>query len=321
MKNSKFIFNSFKQDILKIFVIFSIAILLAYLPEDYLKYIALSILILFDYNHIFYSYKRLLNQNDWDFVKKKLLTYSVGCSLLIISLLFLENGLNYLISLSIYYNFYHIIKQHEGIIKWYLKKDPNEENIILPKIITYSVYFFIFSIHFRENFYVNLFSDLKNKSDFIFYNPSNEIYQYFFIISLTIMICNILYISYNLYRKKYIYSNIYALFVISIYFFSGFIATNVFQLYLVHAIIHSYHYLNIMNKSVKDIEKNVNYLKIISFFIIISILFFIFEKRLSEYVNNYVFYLIYLIPQWVHYYLDRLLWNKKNTNWKNIISK
>ena len=218
MIKNKFIFNSLKQDIIKIFLIFPIAILLAYFPEEYLKYIALVILVLFDYNHIFYSYKRLQNKNDWDYVKNKLIIYSIICSFIIVSLLFIKNGLNYLISIAIYYNFYHIIKQHEGIIKWYLKKDENEENIILPKMVTFSVYFFILSIHFREDFYVNLFSDLKNKSDFLFYNPSNVIYQYFLIISSTIMLLNILYIFYNIYRKKYINSNWYALFVISIYF-------------------------------------------------------------------------------------------------------
>lgn len=319
IKNKECIYGSFSEDFFKIFLIFPIAIIFTRLDVEYIKYFAIVSLIFFDYSHIFYTINRIKNKNDLEYIKPKLKKYLIISVIVVLFSLYIS--FNLLIAIAIYYNLYHILRQHEGILKWYLKKTENNHQTLLPNIMKYLIVFFLASLHFRKEFFFNIFSGVKNKSDFIFYFPSLDIHNLFYIISICLFLFFLIYIIVNLVLKKNIIANIYGALVVSIYFFSIFITRNVYELYIIHALIHGFHYINIVNKSVTDI-KNINVKKgTFIVFLIISILFYFFEELTSEYLNIYIFYLLYLVPQWIHYYLDRILWKKGNVNWQNSISK
>lgn len=318
---NNYIFNKKSIDLFKIFMVFPLAWSVLFLQEEiYLKYLSLVVLLFFDYNHIFTTFMRTKEESDLIEIKRKLPKYILlTIGVLVVSIYF---SYNFLISLAIYYNFYHIYKQHEGLVKWYLKKDKSNEQISLINILRFSVLFFVLSVHFKPNFFINIFSNVENKSDFLFHVQEPYLFNIFYIVSITILIMVLSYSFLKIIKKNYLMANYYSIFMILTYFFSGFIAKNVFQLYIIHALIHGLHYLFIIWKSDEIIrsEKRINKYKNMFLFFIFSVIFLLLESKFESFLNIYVFSIIYFIPQWIHYYLDSFLWKNGNKNWSKISS-
>lgn len=318
---NNYIFNNKNIDLFKIFMVFPLAWSILFIQEEvYLKYLSLVVLLFFDYNHIFTTFVRTKDKSDLIEVKRKLPRYillTVG--VLVLSVYF---SYNFLINLAIYYNFYHIYKQHEGLVKWYLKKDKSNEKISLINILRFSVLFFVLSVHFKPNFFINIFSNVENKSDFLFHVQDPYLFNIFYMVSITILIMILSYSFFKIIKKNYLMANYYSIFMILTYFFSGFIAQNVFQLYIIHALVHGLHYLFIIWKSDEIIRsgKRKNNYKNMFLFFVLSVIFLLLESKFESFLNIYVFSIIYFIPQWVHYYLDSFLWKNGNKNWSKISS-
>lgn len=310
---NNFIFSK-KQDFLFLFfpIIFSV-ILVEFLNINYLKYLAIFVLFAFDYSHIFATYFRF-EKNDFNYSKqifyKK--TLIIFCSVILLYFV----SLKYLFIVALYYNFYHILKQNIGFIKWYQKKDDNRGNLSLYLYIAFI--FFFLGMHFNPIFEINLFSE-STKGNLFFYKPNEFIFQLFKEFGLVLLVVSFLFLILKTLKEKVIkISLIYFNLILFLYYYSGFMTENVFQLYIVHAINHAVTYFKAVSFMNKSIKINIYIIFFICLFGSLGML--IIEYFLLD--LSTIFYIGYILPQWLHYSYDSVLWNQKyNVSWKNVINK